>query len=395
MRLALLILAVCTGAWSGAIALADTGVTAADYHVRALHAPTPEKRLELLNKALVLNPRHVPALRHRARVRLAMGEKELALADRVRAADLRPEEPAVNDEAATLARELKQYEEAARLYARAVAMAPRNVPVRAGYIEVLTQLLRTDEAIAQADVLVRRHPEQDFPYLLRVRTYEWGDRFEEAVRDLTVLVERHPNSPDYYLQRCTSYRGMAEGRKALADAEKALRLHGPTAYAYNALGCCHELLGEFDKALDDYRRAAELGDDDKRFRAIWMCLLLRKMGRRDDADRLIRDFLEDFDDEEWIAPVLRYLGGEMTEEEVFEKAQDDDAYTQRQQLCEAYYYVGAAHLADGNLDRAEELFRKCLEQRVHNYYEHGFALRDLRVLKKRREELRAEEGGSE
>ena len=83
--------------------------------------------------------------------------------------------------------------------------------------------------------------------------------------------------------------------------------------------------------------------------------------------------------------MINYLAGEMAEKEVFKLAIDKDAETTREQFCEAYYYVGACYLADKKYAEAVALFKKCLAQRVNNFYEHGFAIRDLRTIKKLRE----------
>ena len=375
--------------WIVALAAAahGTGTTAADYYRRSFHASTPQKRVELLDKALAINPNHVPALRYRSTLYSILGKKRLALADSARAADLSPRDPSTNRAAGILADELKEYAKAARFYGRALAFDRADVALRSRRIRVLIKLLKTGEALEDANFLVERHPHQDFAYSVRADVYEWCDKYADAARDMTVLIKRDPKEARYYLRRCINYRGAGEGEKALADAEKAIQLKGDTAYGCAARGCSYELLGRLDKALADYKRAADL-DDDRRFYVIWSCLILRKQGKREEAEKLARDFVKELKDDKWVAPVLKYLAGQMTEEEVFRRARHKDPEKNREQHCEGYYYVGACYLADGKLDKAQELFTKCLAQRVHNFYEHGFAIRDLRTIRK----LRAEAG---
>ncbi len=377
------VLALVTGPAGG-----GTGTTADDYHRRALHAETPEQRIELLGQALSINPNHVPALRQRSAIYWALGKKDLALADAARAADLVPDDADVNNAAGLFAQELKQHAQAARFFERALAPDPKNIVLRARLIDALVKLREIDRALEHADFLVERRPDADYPYSIRAEVYEWADRYADAVRDLSVLIDRHPSEAGYYLRRCINYRCLGEGRKALADAEKALQLRGATSYVLAARGCSYEAAGDLEKALEDYRKAAEL-DEEKRYFTIWSCLVLRKLGRRAEADALIRDFLKGLaDKDEWIGPVIRYLAGELAEDEVFRLAKHDDPETEREQHCEAFYYVAAAHLAAGDLDRAEDLLKKCLAQRVHNFYEHGFAIRDLRVIEEVREKAK-------
>jgi len=372
---ALLLCLVWPGAADGA-----TGTTADDYNARAHHAKTAHERLDLLNRALAINPNHVPALVHRAQVHRALRDDDAAYADIARAADLAPGDPALNIRSAVQALGLKKYDRAVRFAARAVDAAPADLAYRRQYIAALLKVLDIDEAVRQADVVVERAPRSADSYSVRAEAYEWAGRYEDAASDLTRLIRMMPDGPSGYARRGSVYRALGDGKRALADARAALQRGRNLAGAYAAIGCSYEVLGQLDRALDAYTKAAA-NRDDKEYPMIWSCIVLRKLGRRAEADKLIKGFRKTFDQEDWIAPVVRYLAGEMTEKEVYELAKDDDPETRRQQLCEATYYIGACHLADKKLDEAEALMKKCLEQRVVNFYEHGFAIRDLRTIK--------------
>jgi len=388
-------LAVALLAWAGGARAAGMANSAESYYRRAFHEPDPQKRIALLTRALAVNPNHLPSLRHRSLVYTSLDDKPRAFADLSRAAGLAPGDAAITHRAAALAEELKRHAEAAKLYALTLAVQQKNVGVRARRIDVLLKLLRVDEAVKEANLLVEQRPDLDLPYSVRADAYEWAGRHQDAIADLTRLIERRPRSAArYYLARCIHYRAVGDGRRALADAQKAIDERGSTAFCFAARGCSYEILGEHQKALADYQRAATL-DTEKRYYAIWRCILLRKIGKRAQADRLIKTFLAKSvkDREGWITPVIRYLAGEMKEAEVFRLAKAPDPIKNREQLCEAYYYVGACHLAAGDLNKAEALFKKCLALRVHNFYEHGFSIRDLRAVKALREKKKAEAAG--
>ena len=312
------------------------------------------------------------------------GKDKPALEDAARAADLAPTDAGLNTAAAALAEKVKDYGRAVTFYDRALARDGQATVLRARQIEALIKLLRSKEAIRSATVLVQRRPDLDYPYSIRADAYESTDMFAEAIRDIEVLIKRHPDEARYYLQRCINLRGLGEGKKALADAERAIRLKGDNPFAYAARGCSYELLGDREKALAAYKRAADLRDDDQ-FYSIWICLTLRKLGRRAEADKFIQGVAKKQKSDKWVVPVIKFLAGEMKEDEVFKRAKNEDPQKQREQLCEGYYYVGAAHMAARRYDRAEELFKKCLALRVHNFYEHGFSIRDLRKIKELRE----------
>jgi len=368
-------------------AMTLTGMSADEYYRRSFHVAEPEKRIELLNRALEANPNYTPALRSRAIIHSMLDRKKEAFADAAKAAELEPGDAEANFTAGVFAEDVNEHGRAAEFYARSLARDEKNAACRTRLIEALLKVRQFDEALKHADWLVERRPQDDFPHLLRSEVYEWFDRYTDAVRDVTVVIDRHPDDANFaqnYLRRCINLRCLGEGQKALADAEKAMQFQGGRAYVHAARGCSYEALGQLDKAIEDYQKAAEM-DEDKRYFTIWSCLAYRKLGKRAEADKLVKEYLKGFKDDKWIAPVLRHLAGEMKEDEVFKLAHDEDAEKTRQQLCEAYYYIGACHLAEGDLDKAEELFKKCLEQRVNNFYEHGFAIRDLRTVKALRE----------
>ena len=367
-----------------------TAETADDYNLRARHADSMRKRLDLLNKALAINPNHIPALVHRSDVYLALDDKELAFADSRKAADLAPGDPGLSFNASILAIDLKKYEAAAGLSGRAVAADRRSLRYRALYVTALVKALKIDEAVTQAEIAVKRHPESLTPYSLRAEAYEWAARYRDAIGDLTHLIRMSPDVAMFYAQRSSSYRALGDGKLALADALTAMQRGRSAAGGNAAIGNCYEELEQPERALEFYAKAAD-NDDQKEYYKIWHCIILRKLGRRQEADKFIKDFRKGFKADEWIAPLVDYLAGKITEERVFQLAKHDEPETNRQQLCEAYYYIGACYLGDKKLDKAEELMKKCLAQRVVDFYEHGFAIRDLRTIKK----LRAEKGKAE
>ncbi len=382
---------VLVGLWAAAAA-AGTGTTASDYYRRARHAQTAEKQLELLSTALDINPDHVPSLRRRADLHVLLDDERAAMADRARAADLAPHDVPLNISAGLLAQNLGEYDRALALYGRALTVQPANVQARSNRAHIRIHLGQVRAAVGDAEELVRIAPERDRSYLIRLEAYLAAGRFAEATADATTLIDRTPDRPELYLRRSFLYQALGEGRNALADAEEAVRLRDSCPHAYANRGACYQMLGELDKAFEEYQRAAGLGGH-RTYYHIWMVLVRRMQGRRDEAAEIAGEALKDLEDE-WPAPVLRYLAGALTEDDLLRQAEHDDPQRTRERHCEAHYYLGAAALADDEPSKAEALFNRCIDLEVHNFYEHAFALRDLRVIEERRkeEEQEADDG---
>ena len=385
-RLGCLVLA---GLWTAAAA-AGTGTTAPDYYRRARHAQTAEKQLELLSAALAINPDHIPSLRRRADLHVLLGDERAALPFRTRAANLAPHDVPLNISAGLLAQNLGEYERASAFYDRALAVQPANVQARSNRAQIRLRLGQVREAAMDAEELVRIAPERDGSYLIRLETHQAAGRFAEAAADATTLIDRSLDRPELYLRRSFLYQALGKGRDALADAEEVVRLRGPCPHAHANRGCCYQMLGELEKAFEGYQRAACLGGY-RAYYHIWMALVRRRQGRPDEAGEIASQALENLDGDEWPAPVLRYLTGALTEDDLLRQAEHSNPRRQRERQCEVYYYLGAAALADDDLDRAEDLFNRCIGLEVHNFYEHAFALRDLRMIEERRKEEGQEE----
>jgi lipoprotein NlpI len=92
--------------------------------------------------------------------------------------------------------------------------------------------------------------------------------------------------------------------------------------------------------------------------------------------------------EGWPQPLLLYLRGEYTEDELITpiKEGDDDFNSQPntntdERLCEALFYVGEAHWARGQPDVARAYFAALVNIKVIYFLEHGLALAEIAKLR--------------
>lgn len=98
-------------------------------------------------------------------------------------------------------------------------------------------------------------------------------------------------------------------------------------------------------------------------------------------------FVERRSPEGWPKPLLLYLQGEYTEADLLAPIREgDDEYANvstDERLCEALYYVGEAHLAQGRTDVARRYFAAMVNLRVIHFIEHGLALAEIAKLQAR------------
>jgi lipoprotein NlpI len=68
-------------------------------------------------------------------------------------------------------------------------------------------------------------------------------------------------------------------------------------------------------------------------------------------------------------------------EEGFIKAADSkDGKLDKEQHCEAYFYIGTMSLIEGKKEKARQCFQKCLETGVKQFFEYRSAEAELRML---------------
>ena len=92
--------------------------------------------------------------------------------------------------------------------------------------------------------------------------------------------------------------------------------------------------------------------------------------------------------EGWPQPLLLFLRGEYTEDELVDPIRegDDDDNTQPntstdERLCEALFYVGEAYWARGERDVARDYFAALVNLKVIYFLEHGLALAEIAKLR--------------
>ena len=88
--------------------------------------------------------------------------------------------------------------------------------------------------------------------------------------------------------------------------------------------------------------------------------------------------------EGWPQPLLLYMRGEYTEDELITpiKEGDDDDNSQPntstdERLCEALFYVGEAYWARGQPEVARDYFAALVNIKVIYFLEHGLALAEI------------------
>ncbi|MEZ6185963.1 MAG: serine/threonine-protein kinase [Planctomycetota bacterium] len=262
---------------------------------KAIMSDRLQEALELLDRALELNPRDAQALRERGVAKGRLGQREAAIADYDLALELDPGDAVSWHNRGRNLAQLGRYAEAQESYDRALEITPGYVNALndrgackgylgdfagaiADYDRVLktlrdpsaylnrgvckARLGRVAEGIADLDLALEIHPGYGRALATRAALHVQLEDYARAAADYATLAEATPQDPQVWIQlgvnqaRCGRY---AEAVVAFDRAE-ALGVREVTLYRDRAT--CKSKLERWADAILDYDAALELTPED-------------------------------------------------------------------------------------------------------------------------------------
>lgn len=279
---------------------------------------------EWYEKALVVNPRFLPAQNNLALNYLSLGENRRALDQLRRATDLGPSDVGAFYNLGLLCLQMGHYHEAARAFGRVHELKPaeRDPLIRLAYCEF--RLAEYQESV-QVLMKLRAAGESDVNYYLLLGSAQaLGGDLPGAVSSLQRAVEISPTHPEPYyrlaLVLLEGYRdrdaqevlsrglktipdsalllfamGLVEQvdgqyREALEYTQKSLERDRARPEAWAAAGELYQSLGQYDQALEAYRTAIGLGavPEEK----VKYAGLLIRLQRYDEAETTLHELIK-------------------------------------------------------------------------------------------------------
>lgn len=252
--------------------------------------------------------------------------------------------------------------------AEAVALDPTNTLAWSRLAYLYFGSNRLDDAYAAAEKLVKLGQDNDEWRNLRVMVRLRQGRFDEAIR----ICQNMPMSDDVDLCSNLGHAYLQLGRcdQALALYEKALTFvsnPGDQPWHLYRIAPVLWMLGKPDQAIQTCNDFQRLGGH-WYYAGVRAILMLRELGRDDDATKLLGEMIADPGTDPWLHTILTCLAGTITPDELVKSAADAWAASpepsNKEHLCEAYYYAGEVCLLHGEREKTEQLFRKCVETDV-------------------------------
>jgi serine/threonine protein kinase/regulator of sirC expression with transglutaminase-like and TPR domain len=189
---------------------------------------------------------------------------------------------------------LELYESLPREYSEQADFLVRVADIHEQIAHILKAANRLPEAeqafsraiagLAKAIELRPSDPEAPWWHMNRANAYIALKKDDEALADLNLATERWPTLWDAWVWRGGYYYGRQQWPQVIADFTKALELNPRYGFSWHARAVAHANLKQWDNALADFTKLIELSPD----QAAGAIDSLRALGRKEDADALLR-----------------------------------------------------------------------------------------------------------
>jgi lipoprotein NlpI len=199
-----------------------------------------------------------------------------------------------------------------------------------------------------------------------------------ALREFGSIIDQGREAADMladaYAARGETYLTLGQYQRGIQDFDEALHRQPKDAGAHGGRGDAYSYLGQFDKAEADFAAAAA-ADTKMPYYPLWLYLAQRHQGKDGKAD--LEHGAESIDLKTWPGPVIEFYRGKISADDVLAAARAGDEKTQRDQRCEADFYLGEHAVLAGDKDEARRLLSEAVSNCDRRFIEYAGAKAEL------------------
>ncbi len=194
--------------------------------------------------------------------------------------------------------------------------------------------------------------------------------YEKAVLLFNKAITKKPGYMKAYNNRGNAFYKMGNYKAAIYDFNQVIASSPKYANAYLYLGLSHFLLGDYPAALKHYESYLTLNPENS-YIQIFKYLAQRHSGI-DGRNGLIK-LSKTLDEGSWVNQIVQMLIGNITPDKCLELTYNSNSKIEKEQLCEAYFYIGEYYLLNNDKSKARECFQKCLATGFDEFAEYNGA----------------------
>jgi lipoprotein NlpI len=233
-----------------------------------------------------------------------------------------------------------------------------------------------DRAIADFTTAIALDPKLPGVHYSRALSLSEKGDHDGAIADYDAALRLAPNDGKAYIGRAVEWTMKGDYKRAIADYEQAMRFESKSMQPHFGRGRARFYAGEFMSAASDFIRAHQL--DPSIYTALWLFLARKRADIP--GEKTLAQEAGTSGDGEWPAPVVALYLGRSTPEAVQKAATHSDPTRQRDQRCEANFYIAHWHLLRGAREPAARLLDEARSGCLSAFLEHEGAVAELRRL---------------
>lgn len=229
--------------------------------VIAAQTRNPQKAVELIDKAIALDPSNAVFYSHRGIALKALKQFDAAVASYDRAIAIRPNYAEAYSNRGVALVELRRLGAAVESFDQAIVLMPASAEAHYNRGLALHELQQLDAAVASYDRAISIKPNYAEAYCSRGIALKELKQLNAAVASYERAIVIRPSYAIAHHNRGVALQGLDRFEAAVASYDKAIIIKPDYAEAYYNRGNALAELVQFDKSEESYRKALEINHD--------------------------------------------------------------------------------------------------------------------------------------
>jgi lipoprotein NlpI len=312
-----------------------------------------DRAIQDYTEAIKLKP-NAAVFNNRGNAYRAREDSERAFQDYNEAIHLDPNNALAFNNRGNAYRDRKDYERATKDYNRAIQLDPSYAVAFNNRGLLFSEEKNYDRAIQDYDQAIRLNPKYAAAFYNRGIAYRSKGDSDRAIADYDQAIHLSTNYPAAFNNRGNVYAGKGDYTRALQDYDQAIRQSPQYALAFRNRGRARFYQDQFAAAVLDFAKSAEI-EPSNLYSALWLYLAETRAGQNGRAG--LENRSQGLNLNQWPGPVVDFYLGKIDEKEIYAAVENRDAKKNREQICEANFYLAEAKLLKNAITDAIPLLR--------------------------------------
>ena len=236
-----------------------------------------------------------------------------------------------------------------------------------------------DRAIADYDAALRIDPK--LTDAMHNRGIAWAHKGspERAIADFDAVLKLNPKDAGALHSRAVELTVQGEYARALADYDTVMRLDPKASGLSFSRARTLFYSGDYGRAVEEFEKAYKLDPGD--YSALWLYIARKRHGASS-AEDMLDEATRPSQRGGWPSAIIALYLGRTDVQSVMNAATDKDAARQREQQCEANFYIAHWHLARGAAGAALPLLQEAERTCPRHILEYEGTVAELRRAKR-------------